>query len=423
MYTQRFRSHHDASASLKKQYTSPVSGEVYLPSVLSRAAQSRRVLYIHVPFCNKICSFCPFHRPDEISRKSYHEALRAQMDRICDYPYMNAPFDAVNFGGGTPTSLSPSQMAAVLSDLKDRFLLAPDAEISVETSASELSDEMLSVLREGGVNRLSVGVQTFDDEARRMLGRRGSGEFAASHVAAALRSGIPNTSVDLLYHYPGQTDEKLKNDLEILSALSVAGLSFYALILHEKTPLYRKITEEQLKEMADIEREKQLFDSICTKLTEKGYRMLELTKWVKDGRDRYHYMEVRHSGGSCVALGHGAGGNIEDYYYHNSFAVPDISKDLRICSRGRVLLPEYRVLDALIYEMQKGSVDLSAYADRLSTNLFALFERKLCELEAHGYLKISGETLTLTREGVFYGNNIISDLIRIFVARRFESGK
>ena len=174
MFTERYKSHHDASRDLKKQYPAGISGEEYLPAVLAGEAESRRVIYLHVPFCNKVCTFCPFHRPDELDRRQYHLYLLDEMRKVQDYPYMAAPIDAVNFGGGTPTSLSPAQMREVLAGLHSAFSIAPGAEISVETSATGLSDEMISVLKEGGVNRLSVGIQTFDDGARRLLGRRGA---------------------------------------------------------------------------------------------------------------------------------------------------------------------------------------------------------------------------------------------------------
>lgn len=417
MFTERYKSHHDASRDLKKQYTAGISGEVYLPAVLAGEAESRRVIYLHVPFCNKVCSFCPFHRPDELDRREYHHDLIDGMHKLQSYPYMQAPIDAINFGGGTPTSLSPAQMKAVLAELHNSFPIAPGAEISVETSATGLSDEMISVLIAGGINRLSVGIQTFDDPARKLLGRRGSGEFAASRVAAAIRAGIRNTSVDLLYHYPGQTDAQLRNDLNTVAALDVAGVSLYSLVLHEKTPLYRRLDDPAKEKLRDMTREKELFDMIFDRLAPHGYKMLELSKLVKDGRDRYDYMEIRHSGGSCIAIGHGAGGNIENYFYHNSYTTPDVSDKIRICSRGRVLLPEYRVLDALIYSLQKGGTSLAPFSEKLGLDLPSLFGEKLAAFSDAGYLTVNGDTVTLTQDGVFFGNNIISELIGVITGK------
>lgn len=302
MFTERYKSHHDASRNLKMRYTSDTAGAEYLPAVLAEKAVSRRVIYLHVPFCNKVCTFCPFHRPDELDRREYHKYLIREIHKVCDYTYMQSAIDAVNFGGGTPTSLSPSQMNAVLTELHKCFSIAPDAEISVETSATELSDEMIAVLKEGGVNRLSVGIQTFDDGARKLLGRRGNGEFAASRVAAAINAGIQNTNIDLIYNYPDQTDAQLLRDIDMISQLDVAGISFYPLMLHEKTPLYRRLDDAEKNKMQDLRREKELFDMIFDGLVPHGYKMLELTKLVKDGRDRYDYMEIRHSGEAVLHL-------------------------------------------------------------------------------------------------------------------------
>ena len=188
-------------------------------------------------------------------------------------------------------------------------------------------------------------------------------------------------------------------------------------MLHEKTPLYRRLDEKTKADMLDMRREKELFDMIFDKLEPHGYKMLELTKLVKDGRDRYDYMEIRHGGGSCIALGHGAGGNIENYFYHNSHTVPDISEEIRICSRGRVLRPEYRVTDSLIYAMQKGSVSLGAFSRRIGIDLISLFGEKLAAFTDAGYLIADGDRITLTRDGVFFGNNIISELIGMIADR------
>lgn len=105
MFSERYKSHHDASRNLKKQYTTGIGGEKYLSAVLAEKPKSRRVIYLHVPLYNKICTFCPFHRLDELDRREYHKYLIEEIYKIRKYPYMEAPIDAINFGG-TPTSLS-----------------------------------------------------------------------------------------------------------------------------------------------------------------------------------------------------------------------------------------------------------------------------------------------------------------------------
>ncbi len=190
MYNVRFKSHHDASRLLKNKFDANPEKQEYLAGLLSGPALSKRAVYLHVPFCNKICSFCPFHRTDRLKRREYDEILISEIESIRGYEYMKAPIDAINFGGGTPTALSPRQMGRVLRALRDSFDIKKGAEISVETSITELTDEMTSVLIECGVNRLSVGVQTFDDKGRKLLGRRGSGAKAAQRLADTLKAGL-----------------------------------------------------------------------------------------------------------------------------------------------------------------------------------------------------------------------------------------
>lgn len=415
MYKVRYKSHHDASRALKQRFEVNTDKREYVAERLNRSATTRRVIYLHVPFCNKICSFCPFHRPDELKRREYDEYLIREIERLAAFRYMDAPVDAVNFGGGTPTALKPEQMARVLNRLHACFDIKEDAEISVETSVSELSDEMTAALREGGVNRLSVGVQTFDDEGRKLLGRRGGGENAVARLQKTKAAGFKNIGIDLIYHYPGETLEVLERDLELIRALGLAGISFYSLMLHEKTPLYRRITEEQLVQLRDVGREKEFFDLIVNRLSKDGYAFFELTKLIRENADRYEYMRIRHSGGSCIAIGHGAGGNLDAYVYRNSVHVPLLDEKIPVSSMGRVLAPQYFIFDEFINDLQKTSVNLDAYSARLGFELLPRLSPILARAEENGLLTLRGSEVKLLHDGIFWGNNVIDELVRCLV--------
>lgn len=412
MYTTRYRSHHDASRALKSRFEAHTDKTAYVEGVLSAPSASRRAVYLHVPFCTKICSFCPFHRPDALSRRLYDAYLIEEIDRIADKPYMRAPIDAINFGGGTPTALTPEQMARVLDRLHTAFDIRQGAEISVETSITELSDEMTRALLEGGVNRLSIGVQTFDNAGRRLLGRRGSGEAAAERIAKTKELGFENVGIDLIYNYPGQTEKSLDKDIETIRALSLAGISFYALILHDGTPILSRITEEQVASMRDIGREKAFFDRIVSELRADGYAFFELTKLIRNGLDRYEYVRIRHTGGSCIAIGHGAGGNLDRYVYRNSAKAPLLSQAAPISSMGRVLEEAYFLFDELINDLQKTEVDLDRYADRLQIDRTRKLTPLLERASGEGLITVSGSRITLTDDGIFWGNNFIDELVR-----------
>ena len=411
MYSERYKSHHDAYRTIKDLFEIKTDKAGYVRELLSRPASGPRAIYLHVPFCNKICSFCPFHRPDELKRREYHGYLMDEIGRIARFPYMEAPINAVNFGGGTSTALLPEQMERVLKKLHDSFNIPKGTEISIETSISELTDEMTDVLLEGGVNRISVGVQTFDDGGRRLLGRRGSGEKAALRLEKTKKAGFTNLGVDLIYNWPGETLDILERDVEIIRDLGLAGVSFYSLILHDNTPIAGIITPEERASMADIAWDRAQFDLIMEGLGAAGYSLFELTKLIRDGLDRYDYIRVRHSGGSCIAVGHGAGGNLDRYVYRNSSHAPLLGADAPVSVMGRVLDAKYFVLDEFINDLQKTEVSLRSYSERLGFDLEKLLSCILERLADGGLIQTEGDRIRLTRDGVFWGNNIIDEFL------------
>ncbi|MCR5499837.1 MAG: coproporphyrinogen III oxidase family protein [Acetatifactor sp.] len=412
IYQKRLKSHHDAYGSVKKQFQTETDKAVYVRNVLGGEAQKKRALYLHVPFCTKTCTFCPFHKPDELKRREYDDYLIREMDRLAGFKFMEAPIDAVYFGGGTPTALTPGQMERVLDRLHKSFTIRKDAEVSVETSITELSDDMTQVLLSGGVNRLSVGIQTFDDRGRKILGRRGSGDAAAERLLKTKRAGFRNLNLDLIYNWPGETLDDLREDLRRIRELELAGISFYSLMLHENTPIRKTITQEELVKMGRVEWDKEQFDLIMQELGEAGYQPFELTKLIRDGIDRYDYVRVRHSGGDCIALGHGAGGNLSGYHYYNTFFAPPLAKDLPISAMGVVEGDDYFVIDEFINDLQRTKVDLKAFGEKLRVDVQGLISDVLERLEKEGLIRTSGTGMELTRDGIFWGNNVIDEILR-----------
>jgi len=417
MYDVRFKSHHDAQRNLKSYYyDDSIDKESYVKEVLEKGNNHKKVIYIHVPFCNKICSFCPFNKPDELKRKDYHMYVIDQLKTLKDYPYFKDGIDAINFGGGTPTAIRPDQMDQILTYLKENFKYKDDIEISVESSITELTNEMLDVLVKGGVNRLSIGVQSFNDDLRKLLNRRGDHNRVINKLRYVLTK-IPNTSVDLIYNIPGEDKERLMYDINQIIDLNLAGISFYSLMIHPKTPLGKRITKEELLWIEDLDREYEYFNMIMDNLLKDGYEPLELTKLIHNKRDRYYYMDVRHHMGDCIAIGHGAGGNIGNYVYRNTCTYPNMDF-AAVGKMGRILKDEYFVLDDMIYSMQKNDISFEDYDKRLGFRIEDVLDELLNEFEDEGMIIRNKNSFKLTRLGFFYGNNIIQDLINKIVEKR-----
>jgi len=415
LYSKRFRSHHDSYKALKNAFVLGVDKEEYLEKLLSiKQDNNNKVLYIHVPFCNKICSFCSFVKRNLQDRRNYHHLIIDQIKEYSHYPYMKSPINSVYFGGGTPTALKPHQLEQILQTLHQEFNLVEGCEISVETSCTELTDEMLTMLARNGVNRLSIGVQSFNDEIRTLLGRRGTGEFAYQKVLNA-KKYIDNVGIDLIYNIPGETIEELQQDLEKIVKLQLSGISFYGLNLLEDTPILNDITTRQLQDMANLDLEFEQFSLIMETLEKHQYKLFELTKLIRDDLDRYDYIRVKHKLGECIPIGHSSGGNIGDYYLFNTIGGNKISDEIKISAKGRVLDYKYNILDMFIFDLQQLEVDLPKYSKLLHFDLEDVLKGDLDKLGNAGYISYDNGIVKLSRKGIFFGNNIIDELVSTIV--------
>ncbi len=415
MFKTRYRSHHDANRRLKEAFGTGERPEDYLKKKLNTEDDKSKTLYIHVPYCMKVCSFCPFSKYSHVPKASYDKYVINHIDRIKDFACIQTkPFDSIYFGGGTPTALRPQQMDRILDHIHKVIPLDKKAEISVETSATEMDEDMLKALSGQGVNRLSVGIQTFDDKGRKQMNRRGSGDFAASRLEQ-MRHVIPNTNMDLIYNYPGQTMEKLEADLRRIIDLDLAGLSFYALMIHDDTPLAKSIRDEDLRLMEDLSREKAFFDRILNRLGDYGYEMFELTKLIKERRDEYKYIQVKHDGGYCIPIGVKAGGRIGRYSLFNHESDKIISSEVPISARGRMVSEDYLRVEKVVNALQYGRISFDLLDELGPIRDDKNFRHLIRKYEEAGYLRTGSFDYQFTGDGFFFGNNIIDDMADVMI--------
>ncbi|SHH71975.1 oxygen-independent coproporphyrinogen-3 oxidase [Caloranaerobacter azorensis DSM 13643] len=412
MYSIRQRSHHASLVKLKDAFTDRQNHIEYIKKVLKTKADRPRAIYIHIPYCVKLCSFCNLNRVKlDSSVEDYHKLIIRQIKSIADYEYIQSKeFESVYFGGGTPTVLSAKQIEAILKTMHDLLPISRDAEISVETSISELTEEKLDVMKEMGVNRFSIGVQTFVDRGRRQLGRRGSGYDAIKKIQKVIDKGFKNTNIDLIYNYPGQTKEELYFDLKIIKELDIAGISYYSLILHEGSMLSKLIKEGKIAEPPGIEEEKIFFDIIYEELLDSGFDVLEITKLVKKNRDKYQYIQVKNRAGDCLAFGNGAGGRLKNYLYYNQPTISKILyKILPVSPMGKVITNNYNVVDKMIGQVQFGYISFNQLDAETNEKMYQYCKDFIDRLLENGLIKKDGNKYKLTKDGIFWGNNICSD--------------
>lgn len=419
-YSCRIRGHHGAVASLKKLGSLKSGVEEYI-SVLEPDSR-RRVIYVHIPFCSKICTFCNMRRSLCLPPPDYHELLLREIINYSRHSYIRqGTYDAVYFGGGTPTSLDSGSLRRILEVLRDHLPLSEKAEITVESSVTELTEEKLEVFREYGVNRLSIGVQTFSERGRQVLGRRGTGEEAARKIKRLKELGFANTGVDIIYNYPEQTEEELEEDLRQLEELDAAGFSFYSLILHNRSALGRNLPQQGYYTREQEEKERYFFDRICGKFLGKKFTLLELTRLVQLELDSYRYIGIRYKNGDTLPLGAGAGGRIGNLLFQNPLDLSSYRSYVEVGGphplEGRLVDEFYNNIYRLVGEMQFGRLDFPGgfwpeSEEPVKDILSSLVEDRLLARTSPGY--------ELTLDGIYWGNNIADEIAARLVKRHME---
>lgn len=406
-YVERLRSHHDALAPLRA-FASPVTDFTERLRKMPSNVQPRTI-YIHVPFCTHNCTFCNLNRRRAQPPDDYASLILQEIETYATYRYVNeGRYDAVYFGGGTPTTLSTQDLRRILSTLRSRLNLAPDAEVTIETTVADLTEDKITVFQEKGVNRFSIGVQTFSPKGRRLFGRWRSREEVMEKISALLDAGFQDVGIDLIYNWPGQSEEELLEDLEIIESLDLAGLSFYALILMEGTALHRMVNAGQCPPMGDLERERRYFNLILDRLLDQRFTLLEFTKLIKPNRDKYDYVHIRYENGDTLALGAGAGGRLGNLIYHNPSNLAayrqQVESPLGLPTGGFLVDHRFDLTHRLVGRLQFGRLewdDLKVFP-KLQEHLRPLIEA----LTTSGLIASDSHGLPLTREGIFWGNNI-----------------
>ena len=231
-------------------------------------------LYIHIPFCKQKCAYCAFHSApgSEQQKEQYYNALRTAIDRA-----EHRPASTLYFGGGTPALLGKERLCGLIAKVKKTFGLLPDAEVTVELNPESTTPELLAALKNAGVNRISLGVQSLNDAELKILGRLHNAQKAKEALSMIFEAGFQNVSADAMFGLPGQTEESFSHTLDTLLSYPLTHLSAYSLQWEEGTPLgdAPQPMEEELEEA--------LWLLLCQKAKEAGMEHYEVSNFAKPG--------------------------------------------------------------------------------------------------------------------------------------------
>lgn len=368
-------------------------------------------LYVHLPFCRQKCFYCDFpsYAGQEGRMAVYVEALLGELARE-GAPLRAAwgPPRTVYLGGGTPTALPPALMERLLAGLREFLAAAPDAlEFTCECNPGTVDAAYLSLLRAGGVNRLSLGVQTFDDALLRRIGRIHTAAQARAAVRQARAAGFRNLSLDLMYGLPGQTLAGLEMSVQQALALAPQHISIYGLQVEEGTAFARAQAAGRLALPSDEESEA-MYDYMTTALPVAGYARYEISNFARPGFESRHnlgyWQDVPYLG-----IGAAAHSYLDGQRYENPRGIEEYLAALRESGRARreeeplTRATSMEEFAFLALRTARG-IDRARFAARFGCELASVYADAIARMRARGFLEEDAQGVRLTPLGMKYGN-------------------
>ncbi|MDX1935118.1 MAG: radical SAM family heme chaperone HemW [Capsulimonadales bacterium] len=370
-------------------------------------------IYLHIPFCSKKCGYCDFNAYSgykDGTKRRYVEALCAEIAAAAEPIRIPTIF----FGGGTPTHLAAADLVRLLRTVRESFPVDPDAEISVEANPSDVDAGYLETLRTGGFNRISFGVQTFNDSLLKTIDRLHTGADAEQAVALARRAGFDNLSLDLMFALPRQTLSDWDRTLDATFALDVPHLSVYALILEEGTPFFARRERGRLR-LPSEKVETAMFARAIERITARGYEHYEISNYARPGYAcRHNRVYWRNE----PYFGFGAGA----VAYRNGVRSTNVrrpSRYIEVVLAGGDLIeeqesvaPEVTVGETVMLGLRlREGIDLTEFARRFGSAPDELFPDVVRKHTESGLLEIADGHLRLTARGLFLANEVMADFL------------
>lgn len=244
-------------------------------------------IYVHIPFCRKACHYCNFHFSTSLQyRPAMVDAMRKEL--LLRRNYLQEPVNTIYFGGGTPSLLDTTEILQLLKQIRSTYPVSSDPEITLEANPDDIHPEKLSDWKKSGINRLSIGIQSFRQADLQWMNRAHNAEQAKQCIGLAQEAGFSNLTIDLIYGTPGLTDEEWKQNIEIALDLQVPHLSCYALTVEPRTALAKKIETRQLPDV-DPDIQEKHFRILTSGLQQAGFEQYEISNFALPGfRSRHN---------------------------------------------------------------------------------------------------------------------------------------
>ena len=356
-------------------------------------------LYIHIPFCDNICAYCGFSKLFYVEKfaNSYLDALENELKK-----YQGLKFYSIYIGGGTPTSLNIYQfdrLFKLISEFK-----SDDATITIETNPN-LSDEKISLLKKYNVNRISIGIQTFNKRLLNLINRPDYTESLNVLINKIKEAGINDINCDLIYGLPTQTNEDIKEDLNKFMELDVTHISTYCLQVESGTIFYNQKIEE-----ADEFEARSQYDLIYDFLKEKGYNRYEVSNFAKEGYESKHNL-IYWRNQEYIGVGLSASSYYNNKRFTNTKNFNEYLKGNYIDYSENLTIEDKKFYFIMLgLRLEKG-ISVKEYQEEFNSSIFDDYKGKITPLIENKSLDYDGEYLKISKEYMYIMNTILSKIL------------
>lgn len=363
-------------------------------------------IYVHIPFCVRKCAYCDFlsFSCDREKQSNYVNALCKQIDATDEL----RPVASVYFGGGTPSIIKPELIGTIMDRLKANFMILPQAEITIEINPHSASLKALKLYRSYGFNRLSMGLQSANDEELKNLGRPHSFDDFLKTFNDAKMAGFDNINVDIMTALPCQNEEMLNHTIDEVLKLKPRHISAYSLILEEGTPFYEKYKGEPVMDSDD---ERRLYYLCRNRLIDAGYEHYEISNFALPGYFSRHntsyWKRVDYYGfglgASSLIFGH----RIKNESDFDRYLINPLGKDEDIILSKEDMMEEYMFLGLRMIE----GIETEEFERIFSVDFESIYKEAVKGLLKDGLIASSGGRIWLTDKGIDYGNYVFSSFL------------
>jgi len=373
--------------------------------------------YIHIPFCDHKCIYCDFYSiitSDNI--QSFLKSLGKEIDYYSEKYSEGREFISIFFGGGTPSLMEPEYIHEIIENIRSKFILRSDAEITLETNPGTVSLEKLKKFHAAGVNRISIGIQSFDNDDLKFLTRIHNSETAIRTVNQAAEAGFENISLDLIFNLPGQTKRMWTKNLEEAIKLPIKHISAYSLILERGTILNKMVLDGKVK-IADEDFDAELYEATIEFLTANGFYQYEVSNFAKPGFECIHNNAYWHYT-DYFGFGTSAHSFIDGKRWWNlsslKMYIDKIEHFGNAVAGSEIITSENAMDEYIMLELRSSGLNIKKFENHFDKQSIEWLKNKYSYFEMlknQNFVMMNDEIIKLTSKGYAICDEILAEIL------------